>query len=217
MKFMIQIDDAGSGSLVGGTVIGMIRVETGDYYYEVIPIKFFKSPHFESKKYDEYSTKIIKRGLKHLNVSKEETIEICQGYMFISARKFLNDMGYNFKSVKIDEPLQSIIEETFTDYCVGLGIPLDYLDYTKYPFHFHRLLKWVFADFKSREKLCKTAWKSWKKHSNIEILSYFDYIYGGNYYCLKCGREIKVPSKIKTIKYITNKEHKIYIHTKCSV
>ncbi|KMT21382.1 hypothetical protein [Clostridium cylindrosporum] len=213
---MIQIDDAGSGSLVGGTVIGIMRVETGDYYYEVIPIKYFKSPYFEDKKYNDYSTKIIKRGLNELLVSKDEPIEICQGYMFNSARKYLQENGYNFTSGKIDQPLQNIIEETFTDYCVGLGIPLDYLDYTKYPFHFHRLIKWVFADFKSREKLCKTAWKSWKKHSSIDITSSYDYIYSGNYYCLKCGNQIKVPSKIKTIKYLTNKEHTIYVHTKCN-
>lgn len=214
---MIQIDDAGSGSLVGGSIIGLIRVETGEYYHEVIPIKCFTSPHFENKKYDEYSTKIIKRGFKELSVSKNEPIEICQGYMFISARKFLNENGYNFKSTKIDEPLQSIIEESFTDYCVGLGVPLNYLEYTKYPFHFHRLLKWVFADFKPREKLCKTAWKSWKKHYNIEKTFSTDYIYGGKYYCLKCGNEITVPSKIRTIKFLTNKHHTIYIHPKCNI
>lgn len=214
---MIQIDDAGSGSLVGGTIIGLLRVETGEYYHEVIPIQCFKSPNFENKKYDEFSTKIIKRGFKHLSVSKSEAIEICQGYMFISARKFLNENGYNFKSIKIDEPLQSIIEESFTDYCVGLGIPLSYLDYTKYPFHFHRLLKWVFADFKPREKLCKTAWKSWKKHSIIDKTISTDYIYGGKYYCLKCGNQITIPSKIKTIKFLTNKPHTVYIHLKCSI
>lgn len=214
---MIQIDDAGSGSLVGGTIIGMIRVETGDYYYEVIPIKLFTSPYFEEKKYDEYSKKIIKRGFKELKVSKDEHIEICQGYMFNSARKYLKENNYNFLSTKIDEPLQSIIEESFTDYCVGLGIPLDYLDYTKYPFHFHRLLKWVFADFKNREKLCKRAWKSWKKYSHINKESYTDHIYGGKYYCLKCGNKINTPSKIKTIKFTTNRKYTIYMHTKCSI
>lgn len=213
---MIQIDDAGSGSLVGGTIIGIIRVETGDYYYEIIPIKCFKSPYFEDKKYDDYSTTIIKRGFKHLSVSKNEPIEICQGYMFNSARQFLKENDYTFENTKIGEPLQSIIEDSFTDYCVGLGIPLNYLDYTKYPFHFHRLLKWVFADFKPREKLCKTAWKSWKKHSIIERNHSTDHIYAGRYYCLKCGNQISVPSKIKTIKYYTNKEHKIYLHTNCN-
>lgn len=46
---MIQIDDAGSGSLVGGTIIGILRKEDLDYYYEAIPISFFTSPSFEQK------------------------------------------------------------------------------------------------------------------------------------------------------------------------
>ncbi|MEF9951827.1 MAG: hypothetical protein RR840_00230 [Clostridium sp.] len=213
---MIQIDDAGSGSLVGGTIIGMIRVESGDYYQEVIPIKYFKSPYFEDKKYDEYSTKIIKRGLKELNVSLNEPIQICQGYMFNTARKYLKESGYNYESTKIDEPLQTIIEESFTDYCVGLGIPLNYLDYTKYPFHFHRMLKWVFADYKTREKLCKTAWRSWNKHKSIEKSYSTDHVYSGRYYCLKCGNQINVPSKIKVLKYLTDKEHTLYLHIACN-
>ena len=217
MIILIQIDDAGSGSLIGGTLIGIMRVETMDYYSEIIPVKHFRSPSFQKKSYDNYSTKIIKKAFKELNVSKNEPIEICQGYMFSSARKFLKESGYNFKSTKIDEPLQSTIEENFTDYCVGLGVPLSYLDYTKYPFHFHRLLKWVFADFKTREKLCKTAWKSWEKYSKVEKVYSTDYIYSGKYYCLKCGNEISIPSKIKTITYTTNKPYTIYMHPKCTI
>ena len=37
---MIQIDDSGSGSLIGGTCIGAIRVETGDYAYDFIPTQY---------------------------------------------------------------------------------------------------------------------------------------------------------------------------------
>lgn len=212
---MIQIDDAGSGSLIGGTVIGMIRTETGDFYYDVIPVKYFTSPFFEEKKYADYCIKIIMDGLKNLQVNREEEIEICQGYMFDKARSVLEKEQYKIISTKIDEPLQSIIEETFMDYIIGLGVPLDYLQFTKYPFHFHRLLKWVLADLKQREKLCKTAWKSWKKYSCLETKSYTDYLMGGNYRCLKCGNTIQVPDKIKVIKFTTNRDYFVYLHTNC--
>ena len=36
---MIHIDDAGSGSLIGGTCIGILRTNDNAYYYEIIPIK----------------------------------------------------------------------------------------------------------------------------------------------------------------------------------
>jgi hypothetical protein len=212
---MIQIDDAGSGSLVGGTVIGILRVETGDYYYDVIPVKYFTSPFFEDKSFELYCTEIISDAIVDLSISKDEPIDICQGYIFDDAKSFLSQNGYLVNSTKILEPLQTIIEKTFIDYVIGLGIPLDYLDYTKYPFHFHRLLKWVFADIKSREKLCKTAWKSWKKYSTIEKVQYSDYLVNGNYRCLKCGKSLELPSKIKVIKFTSNKDYFVYIHNSC--
>ncbi len=68
--------------------------------------------------------------------------------------------GYNYISCKIDEPLQSIIEKTFEDYCLTLGLYSDYLRFNKYPFHFHKILKWVYADYDKRKVYCKTGWKS---------------------------------------------------------
>lgn len=212
---MIQIDDAGSGSLVGGTVIGIIRTETLDFYYDIIPVELFKTPYFEEKKYKDYCIKIIEDGLKDLKVSKDEDIEICQGYIFDKARNYLKEKGYKVLSVKISEPLQSIIEETFIDYAIGLGIPLDYLQYTKYPFHFHRLLKWVLADFKKRSEICKTGWSSYKKYSSIKTEHYTDYLYNSNFRCLKCGDIIKTPCKVSVVKFVTNKEYFIYLHEKC--
>lgn len=214
---MIQIDDAGSGSLIGGTIIGAMRVETNDFYYEVIPVDYFKTPEFDQKKYCDYCVEIIKRIIIELKVTKYEEIEICQGYIFDKARIYLKKNNFNFISTKISDPLQSIIEETFMDYVIGLGVPLNYLEYTKYPFHFHRLLKWVLADYKKRESLCKTGWKSWKKYSNISTSLYKDYLYGGCYSCLKCGNIIETPSKIKVVKFTTNREYFIYLHEKCHI
>lgn len=212
---MIQIDDAGSGSLVGGTVIGIIRTETLDYFYDVIPVELFKSPYFEEKKYKDYVIEIIEYGFKNLKVSKNEDIFICQGYIFDKARIYLKEKGYKVFSTKISQPLQNIIEETFLDYAIGLGIPLDYLQYTKYPFHFHRLLKWVLADFNEREKLCKTGWRSYKKYNSIKTEHYFDYLYTPCFRCLKCGNIIEVPSKISVVKFVTNREYFIYLHENC--
>jgi hypothetical protein len=212
---MIQIDDAGSGSLVGGTIIGILRVENLDYHYEAIPVNLFTSPFFEEKKYTDYTIKIIIDGLKSLNVGKDEEIEICQGYMFDKARIYLLQNGYNIISKKIGEPLQTVIENCFLDYVIGLGIPMDYLEYTKYPFHFHKMLKWVFSDLEYRETLCKTGWKSWKKYHSTSLNHYTDYLISGSYKCLKCGNTIQTPCKIKVIKFFTNKEYFIYLHDSC--
>ncbi|HBX48963.1 MAG TPA: hypothetical protein DEF85_08755, partial [Clostridiaceae bacterium] len=108
---MIQIDDAGSGSLVGGTLIGLLRVETFEFYYDIIPIEYFTTPFFENKLYLNYCTIIINEGLKYLKPDKNEKIEICQGYIFEKARAYLKQNSYNFYPTKIEEPLQSKIED----------------------------------------------------------------------------------------------------------
>ncbi len=71
---MIQIDDAGSGSLIGGTCIGAIRIETGEYYNEIIPINLFNKENFKNKSYIYYATDIVKRGIHNLGILNEEPL-----------------------------------------------------------------------------------------------------------------------------------------------
>ncbi len=212
---MIQIDDAGSGSLVGGTCIGVLREETGEYYYEIIPVHLFNEDNFKNKLYIYYTTKIVKNAFKKLSVDASEEINICQGYMFEDTRKYLKRKAYDYSNLKIEEPLQSLIEKTFEEYTINLGLPRDFIMYTKYPFHFHRLLKWVYADYNSRIELCKTGWKSWHKYSNIEVDTYYDKLLKSNFICLKCGRKIPDNSSVKVIKFYSNRVNYVYVHKNC--
>lgn len=212
---MIQIDDAGSGSLVGGTCIGILRKETGEFYYEVLPVQMFDKNNFKNKMYIYYTTEAVMNALKKLSVKKNEKILICQGYMFEDTRKYLNKKNYNFSSLKIEEPLQSLIEKTFENYAISLGLPRDFIAYTKYPFHFHRLLKWVYADYDNRINLCKTGWKSWQKYSDIKVEIYYDKLLKSNYICLKCGKKISDNSNVKVIKFYSNRNNYVYVHKHC--
>lgn len=212
---MIQIDDAGSGSLVGGTCIGVLREETGEYYYEIIPVHLFNEDNFKNKLYIYYTTKIVKNAFKKLLVDASEEINICQGYMFEDTRKYLKRKAYDYSNLKIEEPLQSLIEKTFEEYTINLGLPRDFITYTKYPFHFHRLLKWVYADYNSRIELCKTGWKSWHKYSNIAVDTYYDKLLKSNFICLKCGRKIPDNSSVKVIKFYSNRVNYVYVHKNC--
>lgn len=212
---MIQIDDAGSGSLVGGTYIGLMRVETGEYYTGLIPVKFYCEEYFKKKLYLKCTSDIVKKGLKTLHAPRDEEIMICRGYMFDEARKYLSERNINFVSSKIENPLQIKIESSFEEYAISLGLPREFIKFTKYPFHFHRLLRWVYADYDNRIKLCKTGWKSWKKYGSLDITTYNDFIYRSSYYCLKCGKKIYDKSQVKVIKYVSNMPNTIYIHKRC--
>lgn len=212
---MIQIDDAGSGSLIGGTCIGVLRKETMEYYYEIIPIELYRDSSFNKKKYLDYVVIIVSNLLRKLNVDTTEEIQICRGYMFDNLRKWLSRENYNYLSCKIEEPLQSIIESTFENYCLSLGLFKNYIRFNKYPFHFHTILKWVYADYEKRKDLCKTGWKSWRKYGNLKPSIYETIALKSNIICLKCGKEIKRNSKVKAITYISNRKTTIIIHDNC--
>lgn len=212
---MIQIDDAGSGSLIGGTCIAAIRSETGEFYNEIIPIDLFNKENFKIKSYIYYATDIVKRSIENLHASKEEPINICQGYIFEDARSYLKANGYNYTKGKIEDPLQTIIEKAFESYTVSLGLPREFISYTKYPFHLHRILKWVYADFDKRVPLCKTGWKSWSKYGSLPIETYYDRVMKSNYTCLKCGKPIDNNSPVKVMKFVINKPNYIYLHKHC--
>ena len=212
---MIQIDDSGSGSLIGGTCIGAMRAESGEYAYEFIPIEYYRDKAFQTKKYLKKCSQIVFSLLERLAHAAGEPLEICQGYMFETAKKELERKGIAYTSTKIGEPLQSRIEETFQEYAMSLGLPLQYVKYTRYPLHFHRILRWVYADFHNRAPLCKTGWKSWKRYSSINVEIYHDVLYKSSYTCLKCGKEIIKGSRVKRLEYVSNCPNIIYLHENC--
>ncbi|WP_281426048.1 hypothetical protein [Crassaminicella profunda] len=215
MIHLIQIDDSGSGSLIGGTCIGAMRAETKEYFYDIIPLEFYHSNQFEKKLYLDKVVDIVSSLLETLHVSKDEKIEICRGYMFDKLRIFLKENQYNFSSTSIGEPLQSQVENTFEEYTVSLGLPHEFLTYTKYPFHFHRLLRWVYADYDHRVSLCKTGWKSWKKYGNLDLQIETTYLKHSRYNCLKCWNKINDNTHVKVLKYHSNKPNIIYLHLDC--
>lgn len=212
---MIEVDDAGSGSLIGGTGIGIMRKETEEYIFKIIPLVFFREPNFSQKKYQEYVVKIIRTVFGKLNVSKKEPIIVCRGYVFDKLRDWLEHEGYNWKSEKIEGALQSMVEESFNKYVVELGLPKDFIQHARYAFGFHRLLKWVFADFENRVKYCKTGWKSWGKWSHVPV-SVYSGLLDQSMYCLKCGNIIAVNEKATFFEYYTKKKWIVPVHENCS-
>lgn len=213
---MIQIDDAGSGSLIGGTCIGIMRVETDEFLHDFIPISYYSKDMFDKKEYLNYVIKIINKMFNTINVAKDEEINVCRGYMFDNLRKWFKENDYKYNSVKIGEPLQSRIEEAFEKYTISLGLPESFIRYTKYPFHFHRLLKWVYADFDNRSQICKTGWKSWNKYNHLDKDISIVQLKKSNYTCYKCGKRIKNNSSVKKIVYKSSKNTVLYLHDDCS-
>lgn len=212
---MIEIDDAGSGSLIGGTCIGILKRETDKFFYEIIPLSLYTPENFSKKLYQDYVIKIAKKAFDKFNVTKNEEIYVCKGYIFDKLREWLKNQSYKYQNTKIQNPLQTLVERTFENYVVSLGLPRDYITYTKYPFHFHKLLKWVYADYENRANLCKTGWRSWQKYGNLPVNVSYGYLENSKFYCLKCGKKIPDKSFVKILTYKSNRNNTIYIHDRC--
>lgn len=212
---MIQIDDAGSGSFIGGTCIGMYRPETNEYYFDIIPVELYDKKNFSKKLYLDHVVEIVKTGFIELQVQKNEVIEICRGYMFDKLKQWLNDGGYCWYGTHITGHFQDLVEKNYELYTINLGLPEYYVKYTKYPFHFHKLLGWVFADFENRIQLCKVGWKSWQALESIQPVISEGTVCTSNFYCLYCGKHIRKGSKVRIIKYTSNRENTVYLHLKC--
>ena len=212
---MIQIDDAGSGSLVGGTIIGLYWPEKKIFKYEIIPLELYTPDNFKNKSYQTHVIDMVEGMFQQLSIPENEQIEVCQGYVFDALRRHLTSKCQSWTNVKIQGVLQEKVEGAFDRYAVSLGLPRDYILYTRYPFHFHKLLKWVYADFPHRNTLCKTGWKSWQKYQNLPLEVQTGSMKAQNCHCLKCGKKIRANSPVKVLKFFSNKQNIIYLHLNC--
>lgn len=119
----IQIDDQGWGTPVGGVGIIVVRKETCEVHYDIVPIEHFGLDAFKKKTYLMGARDIVEHGFIKLKVPKDEEIEICSGCIHDKTQEWLKNEGYNFTVMKIDGLAQQDGERLFIEYLRGLGIP----------------------------------------------------------------------------------------------
>ena len=166
----IQIDDQGWGTPVGGVGIIVVRKDTGDIHYDIVPIELFDLMNFKKKTYMDSARGIVEQGFIKLKVTKDEEIEICSGCIHDKTAKWLNDEGYNFKVMKIDGNAQLKGEQLFIEYLRSLGVPnppaIVEETVDEYKAQFFYIMDWVRKDPEARKPLCKTGWPFFIKFFN---------------------------------------------------
>jgi len=212
---MLQIDDAGSGSFVGGTCIGVYRPETNEYYFDIIPVNLYNKENFKKKLYLDEVVNIVSAAFERLEPVKGEMIEVCRGYMFERLKKWLDDEGHTWYCTQITGRVQEVVEKNFELYTERIGLPWQYIKYTRYPFHFHKLLRWVYADYDNRIIHCKVGWQSWQKLVAIKPEVSYAGMCSASYSCMKCGKRILPGTEIKILKYVSNRDNYVYLHVNC--
>jgi hypothetical protein len=171
----IQVDDAGWGCLIGGVLIGAYRIETEEFVFGEIPVQLFQNGAFARKDYLDGAVAVVDDLLMQLGAGLDERIEICRGYVLEGVRTWLSGQGYTWSTIKVEGPLQALVENALLQRLKALGIRVDYRTLTeKQGLLFWHCLRWLKGEnidatraLPEREALAKTGWASyeiWTSH-----------------------------------------------------
>jgi hypothetical protein len=141
----IIIDDAGSGDLLWGIVIGAYRPESDVFIYDIIPVEQFQEPIYTEKRHFTEAALISKRLVSRLELAENEKIQICQGNILDETAKTLREQygDERVERVHIEGRAQHLIELAYLEELRNLGYePLP--DRTeKWGKSFRSMLEWV--------------------------------------------------------------------------
>ena len=147
-------------------VIGAFRSETQEFKYDILDVKYFRYPRFQSKEYLKQASKVVFQLLRELQIKKDEQIRICKGYIFDEAVNCLREMYGDSQVNRITvtgEP-QRLTEIAYLDEIRNLGYePTKDRDKKKAKSFFH-MMKWL---QKNPEKLiyAKTGWPRLQRYN----------------------------------------------------
>jgi hypothetical protein len=146
---------------LGGAVIVMRRVETGESYSGEVSLGLFRASVFKTKEYLTQALRVVAEGVEKLQISQDEPIHICTGYILLRAREALIEEGYTVENVKIMGPTQELAEREYLKSLVRLGV--GDMSTVASMRSFNSFLAWVHQDFEARERFVKTGWSSWAR------------------------------------------------------
>ncbi|MFW9950097.1 MAG: hypothetical protein ACFFKA_08230, partial [Candidatus Thorarchaeota archaeon] len=158
-----EIDDAGTGDLVGDAFIGFLRKETNQMLFKRLPLELFQKEGWENKVCLKKVVDVVKEGLQELDFNhKNEKILLCRGNIFDELRAYFNDEGINYESAIIEGKLQDAIENRYLEHLKNdLGIRSNKLTTKSGAKRYFVLFNWVSYDFYNREKFVKSGFKRW--------------------------------------------------------
>jgi hypothetical protein len=162
----ILIDDAGSGDLLFGVVIGAYRSETQEFKYGVVDVQYFQSPRFRRKAYMTQASKAVFQLLDRLELKGEEPILICRGSIFDNAVSDLKQKygDTRIRKVKVTGELQYLTETAYLDEIRNLGYePLKDREEKRAKSFFH-MMRWLKKN-PDKMKYAKTGWPRLSRYS----------------------------------------------------
>ena len=152
------VDDAGSGDLLFGVVIGAYREETGEFKYDMIDVRFYQEI-FREKEYLQEASRIVSKLVAWFNLKPDEEIHICQGCIFdVAAEELRKVYGEDrVKRVRVVGEAQRLTEIAYLDEIRNLGYePLAEREEKRGKSFFH-MMRWL-KDNPEMLRYAKTGW-----------------------------------------------------------
>jgi len=191
------VDDAGSGDLLFGVVVGAYHEPTGEFKYDLIDVRFYQEI-FREKEYLQESSRVVSKLVSRFKLTPEEEIHICQGCIFdVAAEELQKTYGEaRVKRVHVDGEAQKLVEIAYLDEIRNLGYePLAERDEKRGKSFFH-MMRWL----KDKPEMLKYAKTGWPRLKNYQLFKQFHTLPTFNAMCSECGTNCEVPFQPKADK-----------------
>lgn len=176
-KQTIEIDDSGTGDLVGDAFIGFHVLETGKIIFRSVPVGLYNKKNHEERKSKEYILKMVRDGLKTLKFNKDiDSIRICRGNCFDLVRDWFDKEEIEHKPTIVEGKLQEAVEGRLISHLRKLGVKSKKLTKEAGAQRYFILFNWVSRNFPEHERYVKSGFPAWnKKWRDIAIERYQRY------------------------------------------
>jgi len=159
----IEIDDAGTGDLVGDAFIGFRDTETGKILFQSVPVGLYNEENKDDDRPKKHIVKIVIKALREFKYSKEDRILLCRGNCFDLVREYFNENEIYYEPAIIEGELQDAVEGRFIQHLKKLGVNSSNLTKESGIQRYFILFNWICQDFPNRERFVKTGFPSWKR------------------------------------------------------
>ena len=166
----IEIDDAGTGDLVGDAFIGFRDTDTGKVIFQSVPVGLYNEDNKDEDQPKKHILKGVIKALKILNHHEGDRILLCRGNCFDIVREYFDENKIYYEPAIVEGVLQDAVEGRFLQHLRKLGVRSRNLSMDSGAKRYFILFNWVCKDFPYRERYVKTGFPSWKrKWRNIAL------------------------------------------------
>jgi len=169
----IEIDDAGTGDLVGDAFIGFRDTRTGKIIFQSVPVDLYNEENKDDDRPKKHILKVVIKALRILNHSNGDRILLCRGNCFDLVREYFDENKIYYEAAIVEGELQDAVEGRFIQHLRRLGVRSNNLTTDSGIKRYFILFNWLCRDFPNRERYVKMGFPSWKKKwRNIAIERY---------------------------------------------